>query len=878
MTSSVVPNVGSTAKGGHTIKFVGVAAEGGFFTLSEQSKFINDGTLGGADIWNIGTFNPNTQSLFINTGTVNGSINTGGARLNNDGIITLATGKNVNALHNGTHTGSFAGAVGTQMEFGSFGGGTAHHFLPASSVSTDGKVRFTGFADHLVEGDYRAAITEVAGDVTFKGDVAPLDKVTVQSGVASFETPGGVAVGELSIDGGGVHFNTGGPSSVTSVTLNSGFLNGGAFGVGGGLTLAGPLVWNGGVLYGPVTANGGIEMGAGTREFAGGTLRNGGTANWNAGNFSNWWSGVFDNPLGSTFNLKGDFSASTVIGSGRFDNAGSLVKTTGSGIATLAMAFNNTGTVAVQAGTLRLSGGGTQSGQFSAVAGAKVELSGGHIIDGVVGTSGRVDLTGGSFAVLAAGRYTHANGNFGYVSDFTTAAGGRFTNEGTWSASGTLSNAGTLTNWALALMTAPAGSNPGIIDNSGTFYGGTFSNAGTINNQKAASFHSTLANTGTLTNFALGTVNLTDWSNAGLLDNAGTCNSDGHSGNAATGSIVNTGTFANSGRFQNDGSIANSGTLINSYDTFIVEKSASVTGPGVYRQTGGTTWVKGSLEALGGVFIDAGLLKGAANVIGNIHVSPNAQVKPGDSPGTLTVQGGMIFHGPSWVPAPDSIGNLEIEISNAMTYDKLVVSGQVAFGNFSIIDLVFMPGFVPADGDRFQWLSASSVQSQPNVMTRVSGLPADWSGTVVFEGNRVSVAVSYDLTLPLPTSGAVVIPVGAVYRNDSPDPAYLQKLDNAGAVSNFATRYLAASELINRAGASLSNGGILNIGSPADNAGTLRNQVGATLFLDGGFTNTGVVTNQGTLTNSGILTNAPGGRFENFGALSNAATPSNQIV
>jgi hypothetical protein len=634
---------------------------------------------------------------------------------------------------------------------------------------------------------------------------------------------------------------------------------------------------------GTVHALGGIELGAGGRNLSG-TLHNAGTANWNAGSFQ-VWSGVFDNPLGSTFDVKGDFSVASGSTAARLDNGGLVIKSAGTGIATLPIAFNNAGTVQVQSGTLRLAGGGSHSGAFNAAAGARIELSGGQTIAGAVATSGRVDVTGGSFTVLAGGSYANASGNSISGTDFTQLAGGAFSSAGWAAFSGTASNQGHLdiqggfsanvlandglvNNRGGSYMYIYAGATngaSGLLDNAGTLdlaFG--FNNAGAVSNQGALSVEG-LVNTGTVTNLAAAeSVFWGTSSNAGRIDNAGRIASNDTFANAATGTIVNTGLWDNAGTLQSEGGFANSGTVANS-GTFFVPVGSSVSGAGLYRQSGGITRVNGTLQAGAGIFIDDGMLKGTGTIVGNVVLGPLGQWQPGNSPGTMTVVGDVALErADTFAP-----GGLEIEIADADTYDQLVVSGTLSFAADSHVNLVFLAGYLPTDGDSFGWLRASAVVDQ-GVATGVTGLPAGWSIGTTLAGAGASVEITYDLATQIATSGNVSVAAGEFAMNGGASWAGIQRLDNAGSFSNRANGWLGVNgDLTNLAGATFSNRGYASADMTVENAGTLRNRAGGEFTSHAYFGNAGLVVNEGTFTNAGQLVNHWGGRFDNRGVVDN---------
>src|SRR5262249_45657145 len=86
-------------------------------------------------------------------------------------------------------------------------------------------------------------------------------------------------------------------------------------------------------------------------------------------------------------------------GTNVFNNVGTFTKQ-GAGVAEITdinsslipVAFNNTGTVNVQAGTLALYGGGTHTGDFTGQAGAKLIFAGNHTFAASSHITGNMDV------------------------------------------------------------------------------------------------------------------------------------------------------------------------------------------------------------------------------------------------------------------------------------------------------------------------------------------------------------------------------------------------------------------------------------------------------------------------------------------------------
>jgi hypothetical protein len=109
--------------------------------------------------------------------------------------------------------------------------------------------------------------------------------------------------------------------------------------------------------------------------------------------------GTLNNPNAIAINADYTWSAGTVAGIGSLSLAPghTLTKTdtgAGPGTVTVQQAFNNNGTLDIQAGDVVLSGGGTHDGDFDIAAGSLLTLFGTHSTDSIFSGGGRVDVTG----------------------------------------------------------------------------------------------------------------------------------------------------------------------------------------------------------------------------------------------------------------------------------------------------------------------------------------------------------------------------------------------------------------------------------------------------------------------------------------------------
>jgi hypothetical protein len=244
-------------------------------------------------------------------------------------------------------------------------------------------------------------------------------------------------------------------------------------------------------------------------------------------------------------------------------------------------------------------------------------------------------------------------------------------------------------------------------------------------------------------------------------------------------------------------------------------------------------------------------------VAGPVIVGSAAMWKPGNTPGTMTVDGSATL----W-------GGLELEVDSSTLFDRLVVSGSFVAGSGSAIDVVFGPGYRPRelDVDSIDWLSAAGGRSLGSASVRFTDVPSNWSASFDADGR---INLSNDLALQIPVRGSHAVAVGDVHFNaiSSATALYplLDRLDNAGFFHNRADASAYATLLNNEAGATLVNRGELGA-MTLINAGTLNNRMGGTLSA-AALNNTGNLVNEGHVDLTNELVNAEGAVLEQRGTM-----------
>jgi hypothetical protein len=679
-------------------------------------------------------------SSFNNAGTFKKTAGSGtavfsGVIFNNTGTVEVQTGTlKVGA---GTHTGSFTGSTGASLEFAQVFGGQTQDLTATSSVTVP-NVQFSADTTNIA-GTYNVSdsTTTLGVTVNFNSTIASLGStLNANVGTTNINFNPATPPTTLNAPGGTANFNFTGAIGISIVNLTGGTINGPTT-----MNISGLFTWSGGTLMGPGTtdANGGMSITGGS--INGRTLNNNGTATFTGNNANVIGSGngaIINNPAGSTFNLQGDVQylwGCGICGAvSSFNNAGTFKKTAGTGAAIFSgVTFNNTGTVEVQTGALKV-GAGTHTGSFTGSAGTTIEF--GQVFGGQTQTlaaTSSITVPNVQFSADTtniAGAYN--------VFDSTTTLGVTVNFNSPIANLGSIlnTNVGT-TNINFNPATPPTTLNAGGIANfnfTGTITIGTVNLTGTINGPTTMNISGLFTwNSGTLmgagTTNANGGISINGGGslNGRTLVNNGTANfSTGviGSGNGAVISNPAGSTFILQGdvlylwgcgicgavsSFNNAGTFkktAGSGSAI--FGTIVFNNTGTVEaqsgtvaflGGTSFTQTAGSTILNGGNISISTTLnIQGGSLSGAGTIAGN--VSSGGSVRPGASPGIINITGNY---------TQTSTGALDIEIGGLAAgtqFDQLNISGTATLNGTLNIQLI--NGFVPNVGDAFQILSYAS--------------------------------------------------------------------------------------------------------------------------------------------------------------------------
>ncbi len=319
-------------------------------------------------------YNDQSNSVFNNAGSVtemvrSGDTSTFDVAFNNSASL-LVQSATLSLAGGGTDSGSFVVSGGT---LGFDGGTPAITTTITASISGAGTLEF-GDGSVDVAGTYDVTGTTVVNS----DDVA---------------------------NGGTVEFSGATPVTTQNLTMTSGTLT-----AMGTVNVSGTLTWLNGTLSGTgtVNANGTMVLGAAdgncySEVLNGCTLNNAGSGMWlgEIGDFDQQNASVFNNLTSGSLNIQGDQPWSINPGNSIFNNAGTLIKTAGTGISTFNVAFRDSGNVEVQSGTLALESGSVivnGTGLLSCSPGASITLSG-----NLIGNTQHADLFNPQGTVVLSG-------------------------------------------------------------------------------------------------------------------------------------------------------------------------------------------------------------------------------------------------------------------------------------------------------------------------------------------------------------------------------------------------------------------------------------------------------------------------------------------
>jgi len=504
---------------------------------------------------------------------------------------------------------------------------------------------------------YRAFPVMNVGSLSGTGVLTVQNATLVSANASSI---GGLVLVDAGMVGGTGSLNVNGPLNWVS----GGFTGTGSATIVGDATIAGPSLRT--IETGPVTF-------AGTTTWTNAPIVNGGNGGIFVGNTSLINTGTWLDQIayGSTIARQGSASFAT------FSNEGTYAKSGNSGV-NIATTFNNSGTLSVQAGELRLSGGGSSTGLFDVGAGATLVLTGGHTLSNVSSGTG----TGTGVMTASADTVTTVGGFS--VAASVGASGGIFNFNGPSTAGGLVFSAGYIGGTGSLTVNGPM-----------TWTQGEFRGTGatTINGDATISsgdFHTIDTRTVTFT---------------GTTTRTNTATGNGHVWLSNGGSLVNTGTWLDQAAFSS--SFDSSGT-----------GASSFTNQGTYIKSGNnTTTISVAFFNPGRIDIQSGTLKlpspinspftntGTIGGNGTVEVDRlynDGHLTPGDSAGTLTVLGNLVQTASGW---------LDIELTTAGVHDLLRVSGDFV-GNATLdgtLNIACLGVCSFAIGDSLTILNASNL-------------------------------------------------------------------------------------------------------------------------------------------------------------------------
>ncbi len=450
---------------------------------------------------------------------------------------------------------------------------------------------------------------------------------------------------------------------------------------------------------------------------------------------ANAWQGVLDaNVAGQVLVLGGTGSS----------NAG-LFEASNNGILQIATTIANTGVIEADGGTVRIAGGTIDGGTLKSINGGVLKTA-----SGKAATLKDVTIAAGSTYRSGANTITHLSGNItnnGVLAvssvggtantlldiqhDVTLTGGGilqmnlgnglktvirSLTNTTFTNVDNTIRGAGTISGATMNFVN----------DSAGVVYanaagktlaitpGGQITNFGTF---KAGSGATLLVGAGVFTNYqnhtltggtydALGTIQINQLGTAGgeivnndadiILDGLGSKFVD-KAGLDALSKLANNlseGSFT----IANGRSFTSANTFSNAGQVTIGQGSTFQANTAYNQLSGGTTRIDGTLKAQAVTNNAGGTLEGTGNIVGDLF--NYGTVKPGDSPGKLTIDGNFL---------QGAGGTLTIEIAGlgAGQYDQIDVSGLASLAGKLALNL--LNGFTLAAGDTFDILKATGI-------------------------------------------------------------------------------------------------------------------------------------------------------------------------
>ena len=772
-------NSGTTVSSG-TLTLNGVASTRSL-TQSAAGVVAGTGTFTVSGAASLGGTHSGTGTTVLQGNSALGSLNLDAGRtLRNEGTATLTGVMNLNPANN-TGSGRIENAAGALFDVRTF-----NLSIFASALADRGALAGAPVFDNA--GTFRKS---TGGGFGVSVPFINRGSIDVQAGSFSFNdgsTHGGsvtIATGAgLILAGGTHHFNAGasfqGPGRLTlsgagtvfnvdaDTTIDSGFTqNAGTLQGAGVLTLKGETSL-------AINASVGVMTGTGTTRLQGTTsianfgldakrvLRNEattvivGSIQLNRSDAAG--AGRIDNAAGALLDVRTFNHSITASGfaldtglDAALNNAGTLRKSTGVGVYGVGVAVNNgaTGVVDVQAGSFNFSRGGKHDGAVTLSAGATLAFGGGtHDVNSGASFSGA-----GTWAVNGAGTVVNLTAPLTVRSGFSqsggTIQGSDLTLEGATDL-GIDSSLGMMTG---AATTTLRGS---------TRIGGV--NAFSLDARRV------LRNEGAAILANSIQLNRTDALGAGRIENAASGTIDVQTFNLAISSArQNDLDHGRDARFDNAGLLKKTsafnytiGVPFFNTGTVSVEKGTLTINDTVL-QAGTIRVASGATYSASGVLDNLGGLQGGGTIVAGT-VSNRGVVSPGNSPGTLSIDG-------NFEQLVD--GRLEIELGGLGDFDLLDISGSASLaGGLSVLRF---GDYTPVVGDEFVILSSNGA---------LSGSFADGSPSLSGFADGVRFGVRYDYTLRTVTLAVLAVPTPV------PEPATWAMLLAGFGIVGWAARHV----------------------------------------------------------------------------------------
>jgi hypothetical protein len=752
-----------------------------------------------------------TGGRTVNAGNTTWSGNTGS---NNNDISIAST-----SVFNNTGTFAETNAFASTMTGGTFNNSDTFNKESATTTTISTVFNNTG----TVNVDAGTMLMQSGGTSTGIFAIDAGAKLEFRNGthVLNNVTTSGAGTLEISTE------NVGADALVTvnGGTLNSAFLMSGSVMNGTDQVFLGPATWTGGAITGLTTQSttfaGSLTIsGALTKTLTGGRDMNAGNTTWtgNTGNGNN----VIGLSSGGIFTNTGTFTDSNAFDSsmtgGTFANSSTFNKQSAT-TTSMASVFNNTGTVNVNAGTMLMNGGGTDSGVFNIADGAKLEFrNGAHTLNNVT-TSGL-----GTFQIST---------------------------ENVGADASVVLNGGTHTS-AFLLSGSTLSGTDHTFQGAATWTGGTITGPATESTTFASSLTISGATSKTLSGgrevIATG---ITTWTgNTGASNNA-----IGISGGS---DFSNTGTFADTNTFNSAINVGGGGGAFTNSGTF-------------NKQSATTTAIGTAFNNTGTVNVNAGtmLMNGGGTDSGVFNIADGAKLEFRNGAHTLnnvTTSGAGIFQ-----ISTENVGaDATVTVNGGTHTTPFLLSGSAMNGTDHTFQgpVTWTGGSIGGDG--LTTFESTTFQndvtiSGANLKTLVGGRTLNLQGTTTWSGNT-----GVDNNTIRFWNGATINNNGTFNDANAFDSFVEHNVGGPHNFNNIGTYNKQTSAVtdfdqfvnFNNTGQVNVNAGTLRIANAVDNQGTITTATGATFASTSGGAN---LQNHGVLQGTGTYDPGVARAVQNFG-------------